>query len=135
MDLELDLERFGEVHAATMGVLHVNSKFFSYTLERPWLNDRNDVSCIPTGLYKVKLTESARFKKILPQLLMPTDSKRTGIRMHSASYVHELEGCISCGYEYYLTQSKVVLTRSRDAINDLITLMSEADNITLRIHF
>lgn len=131
--MELELNRFGEIHQATIGVLLINKEFFSYTLERPWLNDKNDISCIPTGIYTVKLTESARFKRVLPQILMPVGSKRTGIRMHSASYVSELEGCVSCGYEYYLTPSKVVLTRSRDAIKDLISRMSEESVITLRI--
>lgn len=40
-----------------------------YTLERPWLDNRRRVSCIPAGTYKGRVLPSPKFGIDLPELL------------------------------------------------------------------
>lgn len=78
-----------------IGTLKVDSQFFCNTLERPWKNNANNISCIPAGCYEVLLTYSAKFKRNLP--LVTGVPKRTGIRFHRGNKVSDSSGCILVG--------------------------------------
>ena len=52
-------------------------------------------TAIPRGVYEVKITYSPKFKRNLPLLVnVPAYS---GIRIHSANYATQLEGCLAPG--------------------------------------
>lgn len=78
----------------TLGELSYNG-FTCKTLERPWLNNQRNVSCIPKGEYKMKYTFSPKFMKFTYELLKVPN--RSGIRIHSANYWFDLNGCIALG--------------------------------------
>lgn len=79
---------------ATMGRLRVNG-FECLTLELPWRDNAEDVSCIPAGTYKVKVTYSNKFKRDLPELLgVPGRSK---VRIHPGNTTRDTQGCILVG--------------------------------------
>lgn len=78
---------------ACMGAIDIDDAYFGCTLERPWLDNENNVSCIPAGSYEIEFTRSSRFKRIMLEVLNVKD--RAGIRIHSANFVQELEGCIA----------------------------------------
>lgn len=84
---------------ATYGNLRViqNDKvlFECKTLERPWVDNKNNVSCIPPGTYDVMKTYSNRFKK--PLYLIDKVPGRSGVRIHPANFVSQLQGCIALG--------------------------------------
>lgn len=69
------------------------------TLELPWKNNQQLVSCIPDGKYTVKKTYSPKFRKDMWEVLKVPD--RSGIRIHGANYVSELRGCIAPGMRRY----------------------------------
>jgi Family of unknown function (DUF5675) len=100
---------------ATFGSLYINDVWACWTLEdvirepTPWLRaiefDKVDAwvrtwkvpkaTAIPSGRYGVALTQSARFKMKLPELLhVPGFS---GIRIHSGNTDADTEGCILVG--------------------------------------
>jgi hypothetical protein len=60
------------------------------TLERPWLNNQPNVSCIPAGIYKFKRDNCGRFQwfKVLD---VPG---RTHIEFHEGHKPTHSEGCI-----------------------------------------
>jgi hypothetical protein len=82
-----------------LGVLTVirNNKviFFCKTLERPYINNQNSISAIPKGIYDCFWTISTRFKRKM--YLVDGVPGRSGIRIHPANYVAQLEGCIALG--------------------------------------
>ena len=93
--MKLELKRFSHSAKATMGDLFVDGKWECYTLERPWLNNEKQRSCIPAGTYKIGLHDSPHFKRILPHILdVPS---RDFILIHPANYPSELQGCIAPG--------------------------------------
>lgn len=71
------------------------------TLERPWLNNASNVSCIPPNAYLCKYTRSPRLSAITGrdfftyELMNVPD--RAGIRIHSFNYWFEGQGCIAAG--------------------------------------
>lgn len=66
-----------------------------YSMELSWKDNQRNISCIPKGTYKVVTTMSTRFKKDMWLLLNVPN--RDGIRIHSANYARQLNGCIALG--------------------------------------
>ena len=92
--LEAVLFRFSSGIAGTFG--NLNGPWgYRLSVELPWRNNRPDVSCIPLGVYPVVWTYSPRFKRHM--YLVSQVPGRSGIRLHTANWPHDLEGCIGPG--------------------------------------
>jgi hypothetical protein len=101
-------------------------------------------TAIPAGTYRVLLTESARFKRVLPLLTdMPGKVTRfgtrpigeCGVRIHPGNTAADTEGCLLPGSAFGADGASVVT--SRVAFNKLFTQMeaahAEGESITLTI--
>lgn len=86
------LSRYVTRGDGVFGWLTVNG-FSCFTLERPWLTNMAEVSCIPAGTYKLAFTYSPKFARSLWEVLDVPG--RAGIRIHPANRFGELEGCIA----------------------------------------
>lgn len=64
------------------------------TLELPWLNNQNLISCIPRGSYKVVPRHSAKYRNHFHVLNVPS---RDFILIHSGNFVSDSTGCILVG--------------------------------------
>lgn len=87
----------------TKGVLTTEAKAQFKTLELPWLENKNEVSCIPVGVYPWK--KVAATKKIPYQhIAIDNVPGRSGVCIHSANYAAgkkvQLKGCIAVGANY-----------------------------------
>lgn len=106
--LHFTLERRWRKTAYTIGRLYKNGEFLCNTVED---TDRGlhsnmaaaqiaklkvpDQTAIPTGSYKVQLSESPKFKRVLPEVLnVPGYS---GIRIHKGATADHSSGCIIPG--------------------------------------
>jgi hypothetical protein len=91
--MDLRLKRIFKCADYTIGCLYVDGQFFCNTLEDTdrGLKDSQNVlyikarkifgkTAIPTGTYKVQLTYSPRFKRVLPLLIGVKGFE--GIRIH-----------------------------------------------------
>jgi hypothetical protein len=112
--MKLTLKRETRTDASTIGRLFIDGVFQCVTLEDVERNIKvYGKTAIPTGTYKVVLTPSPRFKRILPLLLdVPGYS---GIRIHPGNTAHDTEGCILPGRSY----GQDVVYQSRIAFEDL----------------
>lgn len=94
--MEIELLRNKSSAKSTIGRLLINGTFQCWTLEdvvRPAKIDH--VTAIPSGRYKVIITESARFKRRLPLLVdVPGFA---GIRIHPGNSDVDTDGCILPG--------------------------------------
>ena len=72
--------------------------FKSKTLERADDNNKPNISCIPSGVYKCVLEYSAKFKRELWEV--KGVENRSECKFHSANYWHDLNGCIALGTSY-----------------------------------
>lgn len=113
----------------TLGQLSVYDEnddflFQCKTLELPFLNNQNQVSCIPNGCYRANKTVHAKFGKCI---FIFNVSKRTGIYIHSGNYYNQILGCVLVGKHFKDINNDnlrdVVL--SRDTLNDLYYIVDE----------
>ena len=78
----------------TLGVLLADGEHFCHVLEdkiRPGQPKVYGETAIPAGLYRVRLTMSQRFGRIMPQIMdVP---QFTGIRMHGGVKPQDTLGC------------------------------------------
>lgn len=82
---------------ATIGTLYNESKLeLCKTLELPWLDNIQGISCIPFGEYRCVKDETGkhRYWKIL------NVPNRTAIEFHPANWTSELLGCITLGQDW-----------------------------------
>lgn len=144
--MKLLLNRIFKGSEYTIGRLYVDGEYFCDTLEdvvrvlpSECPNTPKGIDCkcsgkikgktaIPSGTYKVILSYSNRFKKVLPELLNVPHF--LGIRIHSGNDTSDTEGCILVGQNS--VKGKVL--NSRATYNKLAELLeSDKDNLTIEI--
>ena len=99
---ELLLQRQkSEVGQPTRGSFYLIDKppimrhLFVRSLELPWHDNKPKISCIPVGTYKMRWSMSARFKKMMWEVLAVPG--RAGIRIHAGNYAGDkLSDSLGC---------------------------------------
>ena len=123
----ITLKRFISTDKGTFGVLTVGDKKF-FTVEKPWVNNTQEISCIPSGEYK--LIPHGEYGKDGDVLCLINDemgithfennnSKRFACLIHTANYERDVVGCIGLG-EKYLGN---MVTSSRNSIKEFYELV------------
>jgi uncharacterized protein DUF5675 len=75
-----------------------------YSIELPWRDNANDVSCVPEGIYQMVPYESPSHG---PTWVLVNDTlevgfppdRRTYAEIHSANWAEQLKACIALGLE------------------------------------
>ena len=124
----LDLERRGEQWGGTLGYLTHGHRFLAYTLERPWLDNRRNISCIPLGEYECHREKSARFGRVLYEL--HDVPGRSELKIHPANKPEQLQGCIALGT--VLGHASMPVLMSREAERKLVEYM-DGEPFVLRV--
>lgn len=106
--MEIILKRFPSTSNYTEGKLYINGAYFCDTLENKDRGLDQSMSefeirkrkiyaetCIPYGEYRVILSHSPKFKRILPEVLNVKGFE--GIRFHSGNTTKDTEGCVLVG--------------------------------------
>ena len=139
--MKLTLTRKIFTDKSTIGELFIDDIFFCYTLEDRdrGLNQSDNiatimlkkvfgVTAIPAGTYSVAITDSARFKKLMP--LIKDVKGFAGVRIHTGNYPEDTEGCVLVGMKY--GPDKVI--SSKEAYDTLFDRLSACkEPITLEI--
>ena len=105
----------------TVGVLFGDDIRFP-VLERPWLNNRVLISCIPEGCYLVKRDKTGRHQYYAVQDV----EGRTNIELHAGNKADHSEGCILVGMDF---DEQYNLTRSVSAMDKLLFIIGDNDFI------
>ena len=135
----LTLERFSPGVTCTIGELCIDGQPFTHTLEDlPHESKVDGETRIPSGTYRVVLTESARAKAgtlwcpdkkhRLPLLLSVPGFE--GIRIHAGNTDKDTRGCILVGQWH----GGEFLTNSRSALTSLIDMLDIAEISRRPIH-
>ena len=118
--LELTLKRLYSKPSHIIGQLGTSDTYIADTLERPWINNQENISCIPDGRYEVQMLFSEHFQRKLPHLLNVPN--RTNVMIHPGNTVNDSEGCILVGKN----SAPGILTNSSD-ISDKLNAMLTAE--------
>lgn len=99
-----------------------NVIFACLTLELPWKNNANNISCIPEGEYIAEVHNSPNFGKCL---WLKEVEDRSEILIHPANYVHQLRGCIALGNTRLEIDNdgQLDVSQSRKTVNQLLNLI------------
>ena len=93
--MQLTLNRDIMTPSYTEGTLLIDGSQECFTLEKPWLDNQPDTSCIPAGTYPVENQFSPHFGCNMPHVLNVPG--RSAIMIHPANYEEQLLGCIALG--------------------------------------
>lgn len=94
-----------------------------FTGELPWRDNAPNISSIPTGIYKVSMTYSPRFKRLM--YLLWNVKGRSGVRIHPANFVGDskkglkcqLNGCVALGEKLGTMDGQKAILVSRPAVD------------------
>lgn len=94
--MDLRIQRQPTTDGATLGVLLIDGRRECWTLEDA-LTDHKipGQSCIPPGRYRVVITPSVRFGRLLPLLCEVPGF--TGVRIHAGNTTADTAGCLLVG--------------------------------------
>ena len=112
----------------TLGKLYANGEFLGYTLEdalRP-VKIKGETA-IPFGFYKVTLSMSNRFGRIMP--LLHDVRGFSGVRIHGGNDEHDTEGCPLLG----ISRNKNNIWNCSQVNKDLINLIGEYDETYISV--
>ena len=116
--MQLVLERNASDVEATIGKLYIDDVFFCYTLEDVQRDVKiQNETAIPTGTYKVLITMSPKFKRLLPLLIDVPGFD--GIRIHPGNTAKDTDGCILVGDSFtrdFVTNSVTTFNKLFDKI-------------------
>ncbi len=138
--MRLTVKRIALRETYTIGRLLVDGKYICDTLE-PTVRDVNrngifdgderkvpSLTAIPYGHYKVTLTMSPRFGRMLP--LLHDVPQFAGVRIHSGNTAADTQGCILVGYN----RERGKVLDSRRTEQRLVALMLERrENVDIDI--
>jgi len=94
------IQRYWSDESQTLGVLtlldnDLNPIFAAISLERGWLDNKPNISSIPTGEYRCVIEYSPKFKKELWEL--KDVPNRSECKFHASNFWNQLNGCIALG--------------------------------------
>lgn len=128
--MHLRLIREPSMNATTLGVLFVDGRFFSFSLEDEVRERAGEPveswkvpgkTAIPAGRYAVKVSWSPRFQRPLPEILDVPGF--TGIRIHIGNRASDTSGCILVGFQ----RSNAVVLESTKAFTELQARLEAAE--------
>jgi hypothetical protein len=125
---------------ATLGVLRVNEVYECWTLEDAVREQPGQpvvawkvkgMTAIPSGEYAVRITQSVRFGRALPELVnVPGFS---GVRIHPGNTDKDTEGCILCGAERAVGIIKQSALACEALQRKIAAALAASEPVTIRI--
>lgn len=94
--MKLVIKREPSTKTSTPGIMYKDDNgkrsFLCYTLEDVVRAEKvAGVTAIPSGRYELRITQSVRFKKLLPEVLNVPNYR--GVRIHGGNTHENTEGC------------------------------------------
>lgn len=114
----------------TYGVLINEGIPFALTLERPWLENMPNVSCIPIGKYYAIRHVSPTFGETFWVTDVPG---RSEILFHKGNIAGHSEGCILIGESFNHVLGEPGITRSAEGFREFLSILEGRDEFQLEI--
>lgn len=140
MKRKLELVRLHDDETQTLGELYVvedNKIIYSCaTLELPYLDNKNKVSCIPASTYKVVKRKTKYSKYKYEHLHILDVPNRDYILIHAGNYYTNILGCILVGKTHKDINGDGLddVLNSLQTLNTLLTYIPE-NEIQLKIYY
>ena len=116
----------------TPGIAAVDGELICPTLELPWKDNKNDISCIPAGTYQCEKamyhprpTPTNPHPKPYLAIKVNNVQGRTGIWAHVGNYLSQILGCILPGVEVSYSAKDAAAHNSRLALEKLLAKLPD----------
>ncbi len=133
--VQLILQRFASKNGATMGILlDPVGEFVCFTLEDKQRQVKvAGETCIPDGIYEIKVTLSEKFDRFLLELLDVPGF--TGIRIHRGNQIGDTMGCILVGMGASLSGDPILYDSKNTEIVvlNMIEKLLEMDKVFISV--
>ena len=104
--MNITLQRLLMNDNGTLGIILLDGKPLFPTLELPWKDNQQNVSCIPAGVYKAVYMFSEKFQKNL--FVLQGVQGRDLIEIHIGNTIINTHGCILIGMQFSLSEFAIV---------------------------
>lgn len=128
--MRIDLLRVGQSIRGTFGVLRYGQVPFALTLERPWEDNEQNVSCIPAGRYVCRRVRSMKFGNTYEICDVPD---RTHVLFHQGNYIADTQGCVLVGEEFSGTWDRPFIASSQRGFLEFMKLLQDMPEFDLVI--
>lgn len=115
----LTLSRFAYSPIGVFGSLLVGGHQL-YSVERPWLDNRPVISCIPEGIYTC--VPKAFIHGGYPAVEVTGVPGRTAILFHIGNTINDLKGCIALGFGLGSIDGLWAVTASKAAFDHFMSI-------------
>jgi len=124
------LKRVATNEDGMFGVLQEGDTPFALTVERKWLDNQKNISCIPEGQYVCERVTSPKFGNTFEV----TDvENRNHILFHKGNIMDDSHGCIIVGEQFESLNSKTAVLASSKGFSEFLFRTTDTDQFRLII--
>ena len=139
--MHLKINRYKMDESGTLSTVRVKDETF-WGIERPWIGNRPQISCIPGGEYALIRHDSPRYGDVWAFVggtvsYQPhRQADRFACLIHAANYGHEVQGCLGLGLSAGAADGgRLAVWSSRKAIATLPDILDDEPHHTATIHW
>jgi hypothetical protein len=130
--VNVNLIRIESTEEHTAGVLIIDNNIICSTLELPYRNNEQGISCIPYGNYVCELKNSYKFGLVYQIMNVPN---RSDILFHVGNSVNDISGCVLLGRYLGFLKNKRYLFESKLAFNYFMSFVKDHLFFNLNIQY
>jgi hypothetical protein len=128
--MKLILQRVYNNDDCTLGVLYDSMwNRICFTLEEPWKDNKQGISCIPTGIYQCVPHNGGKFKDVWN---IKDVTGISAILIHNGNTTDDIEGCVLVGHYWGRLKGKRAVMDSVGALNSLKSFVGRGGNKILK---
>lgn len=124
------IKRVSENKDGTFGVLIKDSVQFAVTLEKRWVNNYPNESCIPAMTYRCERIISPRFGETFEVMYV---AGRTHILFHKGNTNRDSRGCILIAESFDYLNGKAAILSSGKGFKEFMSMVKGDNTFELRI--
>lgn len=109
----------------TFGKFYFNDEFLGDSLELPWKDNAENISCIPEGIYQIRYSEKHRIGELYFYEILDVPN-RTYIYIHVANFTSQILGCIAAG----IRDNNCVL-ESKKTLANMFQIVGKENTLTI----
>ena len=140
MSFDLNLKRMGIYNDHTIGLMTFGGLFWT-TIERPYIDNKRNISSIPTGQYEMARFSDLHGRRSSKKVYVPGYNNdvwevvdvpgRSYILIHVANWARNVQGCIGLGMGVF--GSRDGISRSTDAVKEFYRATSDLKTMSISI--
>jgi len=115
--MRAQIKRLEKGDRGVFGILLLNSQVFCPTLERPWVYNERDISCIPEQIYFCRRVMSPKFGETFE---VQNVQQRDNILFHVGNVIEDSLGCILLGSSFGMLGEDRGIIDSREAFKSFM---------------